>query len=507
MAEPEASAPSARPKNMGLIMVGLLSAMVLASMNQTVLAPAFPTMAGELGSTDAIVWVVALYLLGTTFAMPFYGKLSDYFNQKALLISAVVIFLVGSMLGALTPTIEPLLVGRALQGFGGGGQLIVAQAIVSTIVPLRDRGQYLALTNVIFVVASVLGPFLGGWLTEGPGWRWVFWIGLPVAAFSIAMTMVFVKLPPRESRQERLRLDIPGIVLLPLLTTGIVLIGSWGGSTFPWLSPPMLVLYGGTALVLVLFVLAERFAPDPMMPLMMFRDRNFLCATIATMCVTIPLFTGIGYLPVFFQMAGGVSALVAGVVLIPLMGLQITTAMLAGVYIARTGRYRALLIVSCIVVAASLVLLSTMTAETPLWLASIYIGLLGLGTGAPMNMTVVIAQSSFPQSMVGTVTGAFSYARQTGGALGTSIPGSIFAARLATLLQPHSDEIDEIGGLGALSPSLIAELPPSLHDAVVAAYTEALVPIFLWLAPLGLLGAVALLLARQRSLDEAPGAR
>ena len=363
-----------------LLFIGLMLAMLLASLNQTVLSTALPTIVGELDGVDLMPWVITSYILTSTIVMPLYGRIGDQIGRRSLLVVAILLFMFGSIVGGLATNIYWLIIGRGVQGLGGGGLMLLSQAIIADVVPARDRGRYMGVMGSVFAVSSVAGPLLGGWLTEGPGWRWAFWISMPTGLLALFAAWKFMKLPKR-TEQTRPRIDYVGMALISIATTGLVLASTWGGSQYDWGSPTIVGLFAGAALAAAAFVWNESRAPEPVIPLHLFRDRNFVLTTTSGLLTGVAMFGVLGYLPTYLQMSAGVSATVAGLLMVPMMGALLTTSIISGVYVSRTGRYKWLPITGSLLIASALLLLSTMTVETPVWVLCVYIAVLGTGLG------------------------------------------------------------------------------------------------------------------------------
>lgn len=470
---------------------GLMLSMLVAALNQTVLATALPTMVGELDGVDQLPWVITAYLLAATVVLPVYGKIGDLIGRKRLLLAAIVLFMAGSLLGALAGGMTVLIAARAVQGLGGGGLILLTQAIVADVVPARERGKYMGPITGVFAFASVAGPLLGGWFTEGPGWRWAFWINLPLGALALAVVLVFLHLP--KGQQTRPRLDYLGMALLIVVTTCLVLIGTWGGLQYAWASPPILGLAAGALIGGLLLVLVERRAAEPIMPLHLFHNRDFNLTTLAGLLTGVAMFGAIGYMPTYFQMAARVDATQAGLLMLPMMASLLITSVLGGFYVSRTGHYRALPVAGSVVLAGALALLGTVTATSPVWLICLYLSILGAGLGTTMQLLVLVVQNSFPLREVGTATAANNYFRQVGASLGSAVVGSLFTSRLLGQLAerlPGADAIPE--GAASLTPEVLRSLPASVQNLIVTAYNAALMPIFLVMAPLGIAAAIML---------------
>lgn len=486
------------------LFIGLMITMLLAALNQTVLSTALPTIVGELDGVDQMTWVITGYILASTIVMPVYGRISDILGRKPVLLVAIVLFIAGSVVGALAGSIEILIAARVLQGIGGGGLMILSQAAIADVVPARERGKYMGAMGAVFAVASVAGPLLGGWLTEGPGWRWAFWMNVPLGLLAIAACTVFLHLPKKNT--ERPKLDYLGMALIAAATTALVLVCTWGGSTYEWLSPQIIGLIVATVVLAVAFCWAETKAVAPVIPLALFRDRNFTLTTIAALMIGVGMFGAIGYMPTYIQMVTGVSATVAGLLMIPMMGGLLIASVASGQAVTRTGKYKVFPIVGSAILGLGLGLLSTLHVESPTWLLCTYLAVTGIGIGLSMQILTLIVQNSFPGRIVGTATAASNYFRQVGATLGSAIVGSVFASRLISLLSEKLAGSGAAAGAGGdefrqhLTPAGVSALPDAMRDPIIHAYNEALLPIFLFLVPLAVIAVIALLFVEQKPL-------
>ncbi|MEU1301528.1 MDR family MFS transporter [Streptomyces shenzhenensis] len=487
---------------MTLLFAGLLVTMLLASLNQTVLSTALPTVIGELDGVDHMTWVITAYILASTIMMPVYGRISDLLGRRPVLITAIVLFIGGSVVGALAGNIEWLIAGRAIQGLGGGGLMILSQAAIADVVPARDRGKYMGIMGAVFALSSVAGPLLGGWLTEGPGWRWVFWINVPLGVLAVLAAAAFLKLP-KPVRTGRLEIDYLGIALVAAATTVIVLICTWGGGTYEWTSPQISWLIVAAVVLSALFVLVEIRATDPVIPMSFFRNRNFTLTTIAALLIGVAMFGVISYMPTYIQMVTGVDATVAGLLMIPMMGGLLVASIGSGQVVSRTGRYKLFPVVGAAVMGVGLILLSTMEVGTETWVMCTYLAVMGIGIGLAQQLLTLIVQNSFPGSVVGTATASNNYFRQVGATVGSAIVGSIFASRLTALLTDRlsargGSEAD--GGTNSLTPAVVNGLPDAIRVPIVESYNEALLPIFLFLVPLAVIAVIVLVFVKETKL-------
>ncbi|GAB3527980.1 MDR family MFS transporter [Arthrobacter monumenti] len=495
--KPTDTAAGGKEPGIVLLFVGLMLSMLLAALNQMILSTALPTMVGELNGVDQMLWVITAYILAATVVMPVYGKLGDLMGRKNLLLLAIAIFMAGSIVGGLAPGMNWLIFGRAIQGLGGGGLMILSQAIIADVVPARERGKYMGFMGAVFALASVAGPLLGGWFTEGPGWRWMFWINMPLGVTAMVVVLLFLHLPQRPRR--RARLDITGMMLLAAGTTSLVLVGTWGGTEFGWSSPQILGLLGLTAASAVAFVLVERSAEEPVLPMYLFRERNFVLTTSGGLLIGVTMFGAIGYMPTYLQMVTGASATNAGLLMVPMMGGMLLTSIIAGQLVSKTGRYKWMPIAGASSVAGGLLLLSLITPSTPVVLICLFLSLMGIGLGLSMQILVLIVQNSFPNSVVGTATASNNFFRQIGASLGSAIVGSLFTARLASLLTERlpANGVRTQGGINSLTPELVYTLPEAVRNPIIQSYNDALTPLFLYMVPLAIAAAVLLSFVRE----------
>lgn len=486
-----------------LVFASLMVAMLLASLDQTIFSTALPTIVGELSGLNHMQWVTTAYIAAATVTMPVYGKLGDLLGRRPLFLAALALFVIGSVVGALAPTMTWLIIARAIQGLGGGGLMVLSQAIVADIVPLRDRGKYMGFIGAMFAVSSVAGPLLGGLFTTTIGWRWAFWMNLPLAAIAFAIAAAYLRSP---APTRALRIDIVGITTMAIAVTSLVLLTSWGGTTYDWTSPVILALIGTTVLSSIAFVVAEHYAAQPIIPLYLLRNREFALATIAGLAVAVTFFGALGYMPTYLQMAGGVAPSTAGLLMIPMTAGIMITAIASGSLISRTGRYKWMLITGTCIIGISLLLLATLQISTPLWQLCCYLFCLGLGLGFGIQTFVLVVQLAFPDE-VGTATAANNFFREIGAAVGSAVIGAAFAARLTSLLAERltATAPSVVPDAHSLTPEIAAALPDALHAAVVTSYHDALTPIFGFLVPLAGLALVAVLFIRERPLIAGTG--
>lgn len=483
--------------------LGLVIVMLMSSLNQTILAPSLPTIVGELHGVEHMSWVITIFILLSTITMPVYGKLSDQFGRKPFLIFAIVSFMAGSVVGALAQDMNWLIFARALQGLGGGGLMILSQAVIADVIPPRDRGRYMGIIGGVFAFSSVAGPLIGGWITEGPGWRWAFWLNLPLAILSI-LAVIFL-LPHRPFRdREKHNIDYLGSLILMSGTSALVLATIWGGNQYEWTSPQIIGLLVFSVVATLVFIPVENRAAEPVMPMYLFKNRNFLLTLGASLALGVAMFGAVEYIPTYLQMALGVSATVAGLLMIPMMGVMLVVSIVTGRLVSKTGRYKGYVTSGTAIVALGLFLLSTVTIDTPTWLFCVYLGVMGAGLGMSMQFLTLIVQNAFAVSVVGTATAANNFFRQVGATVGASLVGGLFTSRLTSLISERMPQqaLQSSGGhaSSSLTPELVASLPEPVHGIIVNAYNDALIPLFLYLVPLGLVSTLLLLFIREDAL-------
>ncbi|MER5789546.1 MFS transporter [Streptomyces sp. NPDC001980] len=493
------------PRRTRLVFCGLMLALLLAALDQMIVATALPKIVGELHGLDKMSWAITAYLLTSTVGLPVYGKLGDLIGRKGVFQFAILVFAVGSALAGRAQSMDQLIAFRALQGVGAGGLMIGVQAIIADIVPPRQRGRFMGLIGAAFGLASVAGPLLGGYFTDHLSWRWCFYVNVPFGLVTLAVITAVLKLPKPQVRRQ---FDVLGTLLLAAASTCLVLLTSWGGTEYGWGSRVILGLGAGALVAGVLFAVAEHHAAEPLIPLRLFRDSVFNVTGLVGLVVGVALFGAASYLPTFLQMVDGASATESGLLMLPMMGGIVGASIVAGQLISLTGHYRIYPVLGGGVSVVGMWLLSRLEVGTPRWQYSIWMAVLGAGIGMVMPVLVLAVQNSVRPADLGTATSANNYFRQIGGSVGAAVFGTLFADRLADALHKRlpAQAGARLPDPESLTPQLVHALPPALRDAYIRAYADAMPRIFLYLVPVLVLGLLVACFLKEKPLVSHPTA-
>ena len=495
------------------VYASLLVVMFLSAMDQTIVGTALPTIVGDLGGAAHMAWVLTAYTLAITVAMPVYGKLGDLVGRKNLFLVAIALFLIGSALCGTADTMTQLIIYRFIQGLGGGGLMISSQAITGDLIPPRVRGTYMAPMGAMFGIASILGPIIGGWLTDSVSWRWTFWINLPLGVLAFVAIAIVLRLP---SHRLTSPIDWWGLVLMNAGAVAIVLMATWGGNQYAWTSPVIIGLGTAGLICWGLFAYVETRAADPILPWSILTNRTFIVSTAVGMLAMGGMIGVMSYLPTYLQMVYAYSATASGLLLVPITIGMLVSSILSGILVSRTDRYKIYPVLGPLVAAGASFWLSRLTTTSPVWQISAATFFMGAGIGMFFQLLVTVVQNAIEARHLGTATSGNNFFREVGVSLGASLIGAAFSSGLTSNLTDRIGELARsadpavLGTLAqfkdadtsSLTPALVDQLPTALHDAVASSYADALLPIFGWMIPLFVATSVIALLLPEVPLSQ-----
>ncbi|MEV6261507.1 MDR family MFS transporter [Streptomyces sp. NPDC051784] len=459
----EAAAPAApQARSVRVVVLALMITMLLAMLDNLIVGTAMPTIVGDLGGMEHLSWVVTAYTLATAASTPIWGKLGDLYGRKGVFLTSIVIFLVGSVLSGMAQDMGQLIGFRAVQGLGAGGLMVGVMAILGDLVPPRERGKYQGMMAGVMAIAMIGGPLVGGVITDHLGWRWTFYINLPLGAVALAMVTAVLHLPRKE--RSTARIDYLGAALLTVGITAIVLVTTWGGTEYAWGSAVIMELIALGVASLVGFLFVETKAAEPIMPLHIFRSRNFSLMSLIGFMAGFVMFGAVLFLPLFQQSVQGATATNSGLLLLPMLLSMMVVSLVAGRITTSTGKYKVFPIVGSVLMVAGLFLLSTMDTGTTRLTSGVYMAVLGAGMGFLMQITMLVAQNSVELKDMGVASSATTLFRTLGSSFGVAIMGALFTGRV-------QDEMGARGGGAAtersaqLDDASLAKLPDAVRDA------------------------------------------
>ncbi|MFF1573118.1 MDR family MFS transporter [Leifsonia sp. NPDC058292] len=491
-----------------IIFSALIAGMLLSSLDQTIVSTAMPTIVGDLGGVENQVWITTAYLLATTIVMPVYGKFGDVLGRRRLFLIAIALFTLASVGCAFASDFWMFVVFRALQGLGGGGLMILSQAIIADIVPANERGKYLGPLGAIFGLSAVGGPLLGGFFVDHLTWQWAFYINIPVGIAAFVIALVALTLPNKKATQP---IDLLGVLFLSLATTCLIFFTDFGGNkAHGWGALETWAWGVGLLVAAAAFVFTESKAKDPIIPLGLFRNPIFVNATAIGLTLGLGMFAAIGFIPTFLQMSSGTSAAASGLLMLPMMVGLIGTSIASGIAITKTGKYKLFPILGTIITGAAMGAMTTLTADTPVWLICVYLFVFGAGLGLIMQVVVLVVQNAVPAAQIGTATSTNNYFREVGAALGVAVFGTIFTTRLTDNLTnvfagAGASAADAANATATINPQTLGQLPDAVRDGIVTAYADALAPVFWYLIPFIAIAFVLSLFLKQIPLSDQAG--
>ncbi len=478
-----------------IVLPGLLLAILLAMLDNLIVSTALPRIVGDLGGVAHLSWVVTAYILASTITTPFYGKLGDMYGRKTFFIAAIIIFLIGSALSGLSQTMTELIMFRALQGLGAGGLMVGAMATLGDIVAPRERGKYMSYMMVVMMLATIGGPLLGGFITTNFSWRWIFYINIPVGGAALVYLMATLHVPAKKVSHK---IDYLGGGLLAVAATSLILLATWGGTEYRWGSGQIIGLGLLTVAATAGFLLTETRAAEPMLPLHVFRNKNFSVTMALTFLTGLAMFGALTFLPLYQQTVQGASPTLSGLMLTPMMLGVTVTSIVAGQVTTRTGRYKIFPILGGAIMGLGMYLLTGLGVDTTKTTSALYYVVLGLGMGFLMQMVSLIAQNSVQQKDMGVASSARMFFQQIGGSLGVAAFGAVFARRLTESLAAAAGTGVHISASGGqLDPATVDKLPTVVKHDVFVAIAHAVQGVFIWALPAAVLIFVLALLIKE----------
>ncbi len=480
----DAGALSGPRREILIVLPGLLLALIIAMLDQTIVTTALPRIVGDLGGVTHLSWVVTAYVLASTITTPLYGKLGDLYGRKRWLMIAIVIFLIGSALSGLSHTMDQLIMFRALQGLGAGGLMVGVIATIGDMVSPRERGQYMGYMMASMMLAMIAGPLVGGYITDDLSWRWIFYINMPVGGAALVYLWATLHLPYKRVQHK---IDYLGAGVLAIAATAVVLLTTWGGTEYAWGSGQIIGLGAVAVAATAFFLWIETRAAEPVLPLHVFRNRNFSVATGMSFLLGMAMLGALTFLPLYQQTVQHLSAVGSGLMLIPMMVGVTVTSLIGGFIMTRTGRYKALPIIGGAIMSVAMFLLTGLGVNTSLLHSGIYYVVLGIGMGFLMQITSVIVQNSVRPRDIGVASSSRAFFQQIGGSIGVALFGAIFARRLTETMTRELPGMHFSAAGGQLDPVTVNHLPALIRHDVFYAISHAIQGVFAWAAPAAIL--------------------
>ncbi|WP_203674468.1 MULTISPECIES: MDR family MFS transporter [unclassified Streptomyces] len=506
MSQTAETPPEAAPqRSVRVVLLGLMIAMLLAMLDNMIIGTAMPTIVGELGGLNHLSWVVTAYTLATAASTPIWGKLGDMYGRKGIFMTSIVLFLAGSALSGLSQSMDQLIAFRAIQGLGAGGLIVGVMAIIGDLIPPRERGKYQGMMAGVMALAMIGGPLVGGTITDNWGWRWSFYINLPLGVVALAMIYIVLHLP---KKRVQARIDYLGAGLLTVGITALVLLTTWGGTQYGWASAQIIGLLVLGVVAIAAFIWAETRAKEPVMPLHIFRNRNFSLISLIGFLVGFVMFGAMTFLPLYQQTVQGASATNSGLLLLPMLLAMMVVSLIAGRVTTQSGRYKIFPIIGGALITVGLYLLSTMDTGTTRFMSGVYMAVLGAGMGFLMQITMLVAQNSVEMKDIGVGSSSATLFRTIGGSFGVSLFGALFTHHVQnTMTELGGTAGSKAIGAGAqLDPARIAHLPAEVRDAYLHAVSNGTHTVFLWGAVISIVGFVAAWFVKEIPLRGAPQA-
>lgn len=502
-ADAEPAPPALGKSRRNLVFTTIMLGMLMAALDQTIVSTALPTIVADLGSAGHMAWVVTSYLLAEAIAAAVVGKFGDMFGRKVVFQVSAIVFVGGSALAGFSQDMLFLIGARAVQGLGAGGLMVTAMALIADVIPLRERGKYQGAMGAVFGVTTVLGPTLGGLFTDHLSWRWCFYVNVPIAVVMIAMAAATI---PRVRSAVKPVIDYLGLIFVAVGTTLLILALEWGGDEYAWDSVQILGMFAGSAVAIVLFVVIERRAAEPILPMDLFANPVFTVCSILSFIVGFAMLGAMTFLPTYLQYVDGVSATVSGYRTLPMVAGMLFTSILSGSVVSKTGRYKIFPILGTAVMGVGLYLMSTMGTDTGVWRESLYMLLFGVGLGLAMQVLTIAVQNTVPYAQMGAATSGVTFFRTVGSTFGTAIFGTLFTNHSTPLLAAAYAE-SGVDPVTASSPAALHELPDAVIAPIVQAYADSIDFVFFWTVPVAVLGFIVAWFLVERPLHDATRGR